>query len=139
MEGRLRNGSTSVEACVIASGQRLLMDTALFSERVCVVISPPDIAEDDVRRRLGSALPLSFTRWEHRAYMASIRRLRPCVIVVVSADESVRDFAALLNALLDSDAPTIAMLALAHEYLAIHQLGVGTRARIRSLDDLLLG
>jgi hypothetical protein len=115
------------------------METALFSERVCVVISPPDIPEDDVRRRLGSALPLMFTRWEHRAYLASIRRLRPRVIVVVSADERARDYAALLDALLDSNAPTIAMLALTHEYLAIHQLGARTRARIHSLDDLLPG
>jgi hypothetical protein len=31
------------------------------------------------------------------------------------------------------------MLALTHEHLAIQQLGAGTRVRIRSLDDLLLG
>lgn len=115
------------------------MEAAIFSERVCVVISPPDIAEDDVRRRLGSGLPLKFTHWENRAYMTAIRSLRPRVIVVVSVDESARDYAALLGALLDSDAPTIAMLALAGEYLTIQQLGAGNRARITSLDDLVLG
>ncbi len=115
------------------------MEAAIFSERVCVVISPPDITEDDVRRRLGSALPLKFTGWENRAYMTATRSRRPRDIVGVSAAESARDYAALLLALLDSDAPTIAMLALTHEYLAIQQLGAGTRVRIRSLDDLLLG
>jgi hypothetical protein len=115
------------------------MEAAIFSERVCVVISPADIAESDVRRRLGSALPLKFTHWENRAFMGAIRSLRPRVIAVVSVDESARDYAALLSALLDSDAPTIVMLAMAHEYLAIQQIGAGMRVRIRSLDDLYLG
>ncbi len=114
------------------------MDAAVFNERVCVVISQPDIAESDVRRRLGSAMPLKFTHWENRAFMAAIRSLRPRVIVVVTVDERARDYAALLCALLDSDAPTIVMLTMAQEYLAIQQLGAGARIRIRSLDDLNL-
>lgn len=114
------------------------MDASAFTERVCVVICSAGISEDDVRRQLGNALPLKVTRWEDRDYMAAIRNLRPRVIVTAAADERARDYAALLGALLDSNMPTIAMLALSEEQLAIQQLGVGTHAMIDSLDDLLL-
>lgn len=114
------------------------MDATTFTERVCVVIQSSDVSDDEVRRRLGSALPLKFTRWEDRAYMAAIRSLRPRVIVVAAADERAADYAALLEALLDSDAPTIATLALSREHIFIQQLGAGEQAQILSLDDLLL-
>ncbi len=114
------------------------MDAAVYNERVCVVISSPGIAEDDVRRRLGSALPLKFTVWEDLEYMAAIRRLKPRVIVVATADGRARDYAALLEVLLDSDSPTIATLALAQESLVVQQLGTGTLAYVHSLDDLLV-
>jgi len=114
------------------------MEAVAFTERICVVIRPPDLSDDDLRRLLGSALPLKFTSWEDRAYMSAIRNLRPRVIIVASIDERASDSAALLGALLDSDAPTIATLTLTLKQLTIQQLGSGARAQIDSLDDLLL-
>jgi hypothetical protein len=114
------------------------MEAPAYTTRVCVVIRSPGISEDELRSRLGGSLPLKFTSWDHRAYMSAIRNLRPQVIVVAASDEIVRDFAALLSALLDSEVPTIAIFALALERLSIQQLGASAQAYIHSLDDLLV-
>lgn len=114
------------------------MGTGIYTGQVCVVIHAASISEDELRTRLGSALPLKFTSWEDRAYLTAIRNLRPRVIVVAASDDRARDSAALLGALLDSDSPTIATLAVPLEHFTIQQLGESTQAQIRSLDDLIL-
>lgn len=116
----------------------MAMEAPAYTTRICVVIHTPGISEDDLRSRLGGSLPLKFTSWDHRAYMSAIRNLRPRVIVVAASNDVVRDFAALLSALLDTEAPTIATCTLALEQLSIQQLGVSAQATIRSLDDLLV-
>ena len=87
---------------------------------------------------LGDALPLKFTQWAELEYMDAIRNLRPQVIVIAAADERAADNAALLESLLASDAPTIAVLAVTKQCVHIWQLGAGAQAHIRSLDDLVL-
>ncbi|MFI5271421.1 MAG: hypothetical protein ACHQ4H_00115 [Ktedonobacterales bacterium] len=102
------------------------------------MICSGEISEEEIRRRLGDALPLKFTRWMAREYLSTIRALRPRVIVTVASDDTAELFAALIACLLANAEPTVISMMLADDHLTIRQLGERTLARICSLDDLHL-
>jgi hypothetical protein len=121
-----------------------MTDSAPYARRVCVVISSGLVAEDDLRRILGSALPLHFVEWQRRNYLATIEALQPQVIVVMAeTGQLAADSALLLMALLDNAQPTIAGLSIdptgaQPPELIVWQLGLGAGARFASLLDLRL-
>jgi len=121
-----------------------MTDSAPFAQRICVVISSGLAADDELRRILGSALPMHVVEWERRNYLAAIQSLQPQVIIAVSETGQVAsDSALLLVALLDDTRPTVASLSIdrsgaQQSELVVWQLGRGAAARLSSLLDLRL-
>lgn len=115
-----------------------------LSEPVCVVIADDDIAEEEVRRRLGNSLPLRVVSWGDHSYLAAIRDLRPAAIVVLGADEKlVHDQCRLVASLFSSCAATVISATMTEApsralHLLVQQLGTGAAAQIASLSDLQL-
>jgi hypothetical protein len=112
------------------------------TEPVCVAIADDDIAEGEVRRCLGDALPLRVVAWGDQNYLAAITALRPAVIVVLGADERLAyDRCQLVASLLSSYTPTVISATLTEAsscHLRVQLLGTGATVQIASLSDLQL-
>jgi hypothetical protein len=115
-----------------------------FSEPVCVVIADDGIAEDDVRHHLGDSLPLRVVWWGGRDYLATVKALRPAVIVVLGADEGLaHDRCRLVACLFSGSAPTVMSATLldapsSAPHLLVQQLGASAAVQIASLGDVEL-
>ncbi|HEX9412685.1 MAG TPA: hypothetical protein VF916_04220 [Ktedonobacterales bacterium] len=120
------------------------MTADLFSEPVCVVIVDEGIAEDEVHRGLGDALPQRVASWQDQGYLAAITTLRPQLIVVWGIQEELlHERCRLVASLFSRFEPTVISATMAEEsqgapHLTVQQLGAGATAQIRGLRDVQL-
>lgn len=121
------------------------MSSALshYENCVCVVIAGDDVSEADVRQSLGDWLPIRLASWNHRAYQAVIRSLRPQVIVVVADSADLAwDCGRLVACLFSRFEPTVVSATLAAHAaepprLVVHQLGTSAQVEIASLRNVV--
>jgi hypothetical protein len=113
------------------------------SEPVGVVIVDQGIAEADVHQHLGDSLPLRIVSWQDQSYLATIVALRPQVIIIWGAPETlVHERSQLIASLFSVFAPTTISATIMSESgtpcLIVEQLGAGATVRIAELSDVLL-